>query len=319
MAPVQRTHLPVPYSLEVLFQLVPDRFDSDEFKMRHFLRQVDEVFKLAHESQKTVLLLFVKKRVTECVQITLDIHELKTWQEVSQLLIQKFYNEKPISDLLLDLKNMKQAVNEPVLEFYQRLKDHARKTKRAMYAAGGNQNEIQTRLSTLKHAICDQFTKHTRPELARVMKHRKFDNLDDALFLARREERTMLARTNSIRRLEPPRIQRPEPPYIQRPEPPYIQRPQLPPIRRPEPRPLMPDYPRNISRNEYNNFNGFAPWPGPARLPPPMHHMPPMNRRPIPPNFYPRNPPRMPNINVGISMHRFYHNHINYHQNRPFW
>lgn len=178
--------------LEFLIKLIPETFDGDRLKLRSFIKQVDAVFENAHASQKGLLLLYVKSKITGKAREQLDMHsELETWEEISDMLLNLYQDKKSVTQLLEELHSIKQEKNEDIAKFHHRLEDLSYRVLASVTASEVDENLVKGRISMINDMTLNRFIYHTHPQISQMLRYREFKTIADALAAATAEEKAL--------------------------------------------------------------------------------------------------------------------------------
>lgn len=180
--------------LSFLIKLIPDKFDGDRFKIRSFVKQVDAVFEIAHESQTKALLLFVKSRICGKARDQIDIHcNLTTWEEISELLLNLYQDKKSLDQLLEELNSSQQEKKEILSQFFQRLEDLCSRTLAVIYASDedDDSSKLAGRNSMIIDMTLNRFIYHCHPRISQMLRYRDFKTINEAFTAGLAEEKAL--------------------------------------------------------------------------------------------------------------------------------
>lgn len=184
--------------LDFLIKLMPEKFDGDRYKIRSFIKQIDSIFELASEEQKTPLLLFVKSRITGKAREQIDIHcNLTTWEEISELLLNLYQDKKSFDQLLEELSNVKQGYHETISQYYQRLEDVTSRILACIHATEKDDTLLKGRSVMVNDMTLNRFIYHSIPQISQMLRYREFKTINEAFSAAITEEKALrLTSTN---------------------------------------------------------------------------------------------------------------------------
>lgn len=198
MAPPDTTQVEVPtLSTDLLIKLLPDHFDGNRYEIRSFIKGVDQAMEIATTSQKSILIPFIKKRITGKAKDQINIHcKLTTWDEISELLMSLFQDKKSFGQLLEDINAMKQNRNESVTEYFQRLEETSSRLLAVIYAEESDPQILPGRVSMITDMTLNRFVYHTQPHISQLLRYRDLKTINEALTAATTEEKVFQRNPN---------------------------------------------------------------------------------------------------------------------------
>lgn len=172
MATAKNTEVP----LNFLTTFITESFDGDPKKLRNFITQGDDAFKLAEPHQAYPLLVYVKSRITGKARQEIDTNpKLDTWIEVRELLIAMYGGRK-----LKKLSCTKQAEDDELSQLYQRFEKF--KTSDVNHNAEDNQQTLSRPLPMIKNIAPNRLdNNHTRTAIPQMLRNRELRNINSTV------------------------------------------------------------------------------------------------------------------------------------------
>lgn len=156
------------YELPFLIKLILEKFDGDRYRIRSFVKQIDGVFKLAAETQKPALLLYVKSRISGKAREQIDIHcNLTTWD------LNLYQDKKSLDQLFEELNAIMQRKNENVSQFFLSSRILA-----AVHTSEQDESLLPGSIAMVTKMTLNRIIYHTHPQISQMLRYREFRTIN---------------------------------------------------------------------------------------------------------------------------------------------
>lgn len=177
------------YTLTFLCSLISKPFDGSRSELYEFISNCENAFRFANAQQTHALIAFVISKITGGAKAQLRDKVITSWDQLKDLLLKLYSDQKHYTQLMEELNTIKQNANETVQYFYNRIDKLCTRILNSLTCP--DERERLGRVETIKELSLQRFILHSIPDISRFLRSKEPKTLSEAFNAALEEERAL--------------------------------------------------------------------------------------------------------------------------------
>jgi hypothetical protein len=177
-------------SLELLCRFVT-KFNGNKDDLPSFIRNCDNAYNLASETQRPILFSFFQTQVSGKADLVASTRDLGDWPSYKTFLVENFSTQKSFAQLLCELQACKQYPGESVVEFTQRVENCYTNLIRSVKLDTQEQQKLSGKLEMVANIALVTFITGCKTEYQTILRARNPSSFESASEFALEEEKIL--------------------------------------------------------------------------------------------------------------------------------